>query len=136
MRRDAPACQWQPLLLEEVGSCPEYFSYSAPPLESKAAIFSCGWSRDNGVGQLSKTKGRGVSFSSLGYRRGRRDGLFPICCNFLTKHTIVSPRKKGPKEKPGALGRGRRGQTRDAGDGAQQGGRLGFLGSASPTRDG
>lgn len=66
-------------------------------------------------GAAVKNERRGVSFSSLGYRRGRRDGLFSICCNFLTKHTIVSPRKKGPKEKPGALGWSRRGQARDAG---------------------
>lgn len=64
MRRAAPACQWQLRILEEVGSCPEYFSFSAPPLESEAAA-SGGWSRDGEVrGAAVKNKGGGV-FSFL-----------------------------------------------------------------------
>lgn len=70
VRRAAPACQWQPRILEEVGSCPEYFSYGAPPLEPAAAVFSCCQSGDGGVGAAVKNE-RGA-FSSLGWRRGRR----------------------------------------------------------------
>lgn len=66
VRRAAPACQWQLRILEEVGSCPEYFSYDAPPLESEAAVFSRGWSWDRGVwGGCQKQKGD-VLFPGVG----------------------------------------------------------------------
>ncbi|XP_045383571.1 uncharacterized protein LOC123621703 [Lemur catta] len=55
VRRVAPACQWQPRILEEVGSCPEYFSSRAPPLESEAAVF-CGQSRARGVWGSCQTR--------------------------------------------------------------------------------
>lgn len=88
VRRAAPACQWQPRILEEVGSCPEYFSYGAPPLEPAAAVFSCCQSGDGGVGAAVKNE-RGA-FSSLGWRRGRRrQPLF---------HLLQFPNQRHPRQ--------------------------------------
>lgn len=103
MRRAAPASQWQPRILEEVGSCPEYFSYGAPPLESEVAVFPRGYSRDGGVWGSCQKRKQGP-FLPWGRGREGGDGLISICCNFLTKRTLVSPGKKGSKEKPRALG--------------------------------
>ena len=95
MRRAAPACQWQPRILEEVGSCPEYFSYGAPPLEPAAAVFSCGQSGDGGVGAAVKNE-RGA-FSSLGWRRGRRRRPLFHLLQFPNQTHPRQPREERPK---------------------------------------
>lgn len=95
VRRAAPACQWQPCILEEVGSCPEYFSYGAPPLESAAADFYGRWSWDGGVG--AAVKNETGDFSSLGWRRGKRGRPFFHLLQFHNQTHPRQPREERPK---------------------------------------
>lgn len=61
--------------------------------------------------------------------------FFP-CCNFLTKRTLASPGKKGPREQPGrsaGVATAERGMRAAC---AQLRGRIWCLGSAAPTGTG
>lgn len=80
----ARACQWQPRVLEEVGSFPEYFSCAAPPLESAAAVYSCGPSRAGGVGAAVKIE-RGGFFLPWG---GGGNGV--VCFFFFSPSVAIS----------------------------------------------
>ena len=111
MRRAAPACQWQPRILEEVGSCPEYFSYGAPPLESEAAVFSLRLEWDGGVwGSCQKREG------SLFFPRVEEGAAFFHLLQFPNQTHPRQPKEERPKGETRALGWcSRRRRARDAG---------------------
>lgn len=111
VRRAAPACQWQPRILEEVGSCPEYFSYGAPPLESEAAVFSLRLERDGGVwGSCQKREG------SLFFPRVEEGAAFFHLLQFPNQTHPRQPKEERPKGETRALGWcSRRRRARDAG---------------------
>lgn len=100
---------WKKLVL-----VPNTFPTEPRPLNQRRLTSTAAGAGTVELGQLSKTKQE--TFLPWGGGEEREGGLFSICCNFITKRTLASPGKKGPKEKLGALGRchQRRG-ARDAG---------------------
>jgi hypothetical protein len=88
-------------------------------------------------GAAVKNKRGSLLFTGL--EEGKGGVHFSICCNFLTKHTLLFRGRKTPQEKPGTLGWCLRRGARDAGGGgrvrARQAEKIMFLGSTIPARD-
>lgn len=95
-RRGAPACPWQPRILEEVGACPTYFSCRAPPLGSEAA-------RAGTVQFGVAVKNERGSLVFSGCQEG--SPFFSIGWLFLNQtHPSPAPGRKAQRESPRALG--------------------------------